>query len=241
MKKITVYGKENIPNKGAVLFIANHQNALIDAMLIPTTTTRKMHFLARASAFVSTFVSKLLNSINMIPVYRIRDGVNTIEKNVETFKQCFEILKNEGSIEIFAEGEHHYGRRIIPLKKGFARIILGTLQKYPDLKIQIIPIGINFDSHFDFPSSVSVYYGEPIHANKHINTENPDIRFSEIVKQVLTALKKLTLHIEDSTNYDEIIRILENNNVDYLDPFKANNMVENIAKLSTKSAPKKIR
>ena len=40
-------------------------------------------------------------------------------------------------MEIFAEGEHHIDRRILPLKKGFARIILGTLLQYPDLEIKI--------------------------------------------------------------------------------------------------------
>ena len=44
-KKITVHGVENIPKKGAVLFIPNHQNALIDAVLIPTTNKRNIHFL----------------------------------------------------------------------------------------------------------------------------------------------------------------------------------------------------
>lgn len=239
LKKILVYGKENIPDKGAILFIGNHQNALIDAILIPTTTNRNIHFLARASAFKNNIVTKFLNSLNMIPVYRIRDGVNTIEKNLEVFKQCFEILKNEGAIEIFPEGEHHLDRRIIPLKKGFARIILGTLQKYPNLEIQIIPVGINFDSHLNFPSSTSIYYGEPIHAKQYMNIENPDVRFTEIINQVSTALKKLTLHVENSTNYDEIIRTLENNDIDYLNPFEANEMVKNMDTLSLKSAIKK--
>lgn len=70
----------------------------------------------------------------MIPVYRIRDGVNTIQKNHEIFEQCYEYLKKEKAIEIFAEGEHHLERRIIPLKKGFARIIEGTLKKIPGFK-----------------------------------------------------------------------------------------------------------
>ena len=92
LKKITVYGEENIPAKGAVLFIGNHENGLIDSILIPLTTKRIMYFLSRASAFKNVLVSKLLYSLNMIPIYRIRDGVNTIEKNVAVFEQCFEIV-----------------------------------------------------------------------------------------------------------------------------------------------------
>ncbi len=227
-KKITVTGKENIPKKGAVLFIANHQNALIDAILIPTTNKREIHFLTRASAFNGILITRFLSSLNMIPVYRIRDGIRTIEKNIAIFNQCFEILKNEGAIEIFAEGNHDLKRQIRPLKKGFARIILGTLQKYPDLKIQIVPVGFNYDSHLNFPSSVSIHYGKPILANKYINVENPDVRFSKIINEVSLALKKLTLHIEDSTNYDEVITKLNVLKVDYTNLDEVNKLVKNI-------------
>ncbi len=241
MKKISVHGKENIPKKGAIIFIGNHQNALLDAILLPTTNNRIIHFLTRASAFNSKIITFFLKSLNMIPVYRIRDGVNTVEKNFKIFEQCFEILKKERAIEIFAEGEHHLERRIFPLKKGFARIILGTLKRYPDLDIKIVPIGINYDSHLNFPSSVSIYYGEPISANPYFNLDNPDMRFLEIINQVSMALKKLTLHVDNRTDYDNIIQKLENNNVDYLDPFKANELLKDIDSLSAKPTNKKTR
>ena len=238
-KEIKVVGKENIPKKGAILFIGNHQNALIDAILIPATTKRNIHFLSRASAFKNKLISKFLRSLHMIPIFRIRDGINTIEKNIEVFEQCHEILKTEQAIEIFPEGEHHLKRRIIPLKKGFARIILGTLQKYPDLDIKIVPTGINYNSHLNFPSSVSIYYGEPILANPFINIENPDLRFTEIINQVSTALKKLTLHIEDSANYGEIITKLDALEIDYTNPIEANKLVQTIESITLKSAAKK--
>jgi 1-acyl-sn-glycerol-3-phosphate acyltransferase len=50
-KKIEVIGLENIPKKGAILFISNHPNALIDPLLIVTNNVRSIHFLSRASAF----------------------------------------------------------------------------------------------------------------------------------------------------------------------------------------------
>jgi 1-acyl-sn-glycerol-3-phosphate acyltransferase len=228
-KKVSVYGIENIPKKGAVIFIGNHQNALIDAIVVPTTNSRNIHFLKRASAFKLSFVSKILRSLNMIPVFRIRDGVRTMEKNFEVFEQCIEILRHEKAIQIFAEGEHHLERRIQPLKKGYARIILGTLQKYPDLPIYIVPIGINYDSHLNFPSSVSVYYGKPILANLFIDIINPDLKFKAISNQISAALKSLTLHVEDLVNYDEIIMKLEALGVDYLNPFEANETLKNIA------------
>jgi 1-acyl-sn-glycerol-3-phosphate acyltransferase len=237
-KKITVIGKKNIPKKGAVLFIANHQNALIDAILIPTTTKRKIHFLTRASAFNGKLITSFLKSLNMIPVYRIRDGIGTIEKNTAIFKQCFEILKDGEAIEVFAEGAHHLKRQIMPLKKGFARIILGTLQKYPDLQIQIVPIGLNYDSHLNFPSSVSIHYGKPILANNYISIENTDIRFSKIITKVTAALKELTLHIEDE-NYEETIFKLNSLNVDYTKPMETKKIADSIESYPIKKSIKK--
>jgi 1-acyl-sn-glycerol-3-phosphate acyltransferase len=238
-KKVLVYGKENIPKKGAVIFIGNHQNALIDALLVPTTNSRDVHFLTRASAFKIGIVSQILRSLKMIPVFRIRDGIRKMEKNVEVFEQCIEILKLEKGIQIFAEGDHHLERRIRPFKKGFARIILGALQKYPDLAIYIVPIGINYDSHLNFPSSTSVYYGKPIIANQYINARNPDLKFTEITNQVSNALKNLTLHIEDSANYDEIILKLKALDINYLDPFEANKILKNIESIPSEEIVKK--
>ncbi|UMB54252.1 lysophospholipid acyltransferase family protein [Lutibacter sp. A64] len=230
-KKIKVFGTENIPKEGAIIFIGNHQNALIDAILIPTTTSRNIHFLTRASVFKTKIVDKILRSLNLIPVYRLRDGKENMEKNIAVFNQCFEYLKAKKAIQIFAEGEHHLFRRILPLKKGFARIILGTLQKYPDLEIKIVPVGINYDSHLNFPSSVSIYYGKPILANPYFNVENPDITFKHIINKVSSELKQLTTHIEDVKKHDEIIKKLTDLNIDFLNPIETNNTLKNLSSI----------
>ena len=239
IKKKTVFGKENIPKKGALIFLGNHQNALIDSILIPTNTSRNIHFLTRASAFKNGIVNRLLRSINMIPVYRVRDGVKTIEKNYEIFKLCYEYLSNQKAIEIFPEGIHHLKRKVLPFKKGFARIIEGTLQKYPDLEIKIIPVGFNYDSHLSYPQSVSIYFGEPILANRYFDLKNDKLNFNEIIQDCSEALKKLTLHIKNDLNYEEIIQKLEYLNVDYLDPIEATRLVENIDKIPISKTKKK--
>ena len=43
----------------------------------------------------------------MLPIYRKRDGVDTIEKNQKTFEDCYDILKNNGHLIIFPEGNHN--------------------------------------------------------------------------------------------------------------------------------------
>ncbi len=237
-KKIKVFGKKNIPKEGATIFIGNHQNALLDAILIPTTNSRNIHFLTRASAFKTKIANKILRSINMIPVYRLRDGKDSMNKNIAIFEQCFEFLKDKKAIQIFAEGEHHNFRSLLPLKKGFARIILGTLQKYPELDIKIIPVGINYDSHLNFPSSVSIYYGEPILANPYFNIEKPDTSYKSIKTKVSSELKKLTTHIDNLEEHDVIIEKLKILNVDFLDPIETNKILENIDTETSKKIKK---
>lgn len=238
LKKVNVFGKENIPKKGAVLFIGNHQNALIDALLIPTTNSRKTHFLARAGAFQNKLAAKILGTLNMHPAYRLRDGLRNISKNLDVFKKCVDILYKKEAVEIFAEGEHHLERRIITLKKGFARILLATMEKYPNLEIQIVPVGLNYDTHIEYPSSCNLYYGKPIHANKYFNIKNPDLSFSEILNVVSEALKELTLHVDDE-NYDETIQKLEAAGVNYLDPKQATELLEHIRNGNFIKNPKK--
>jgi 1-acyl-sn-glycerol-3-phosphate acyltransferase len=232
IKNIQVFGKENIPKKGAIIFIGNHQNALIDALLIPTTNNRTTYFLTRASAFKIKLIKMLLLSVNMIPIYRIRDGIKTIHKNKEIFEKCTNILMEEKALVIFAEGEHHLKRRVLPLKKGFARIVLATLQKQPDLPIQIIPVGINYDNPINFPCSVSLYYGKPILANEFINCNHIDFKFTHLLNKVHSSLKKLTTHIEDMEHYDELINQLNKKHINFLNPITTNEFIINKKKLN---------
>ena len=49
--QIKIYGKENIPKKGAILFAINHPNALMDPLFVTSFNPRENHFLVRADVF----------------------------------------------------------------------------------------------------------------------------------------------------------------------------------------------
>ena len=56
-KRIRTIGKENVPKKGAVLLVSNHQNALIDPLLIITNLWwRRLNVLTRAGVFKEGFI-----------------------------------------------------------------------------------------------------------------------------------------------------------------------------------------
>lgn len=224
-KKIIVNGLNNIPSKGAVLFVSNHKNALIDPLLIATTATRTIHFLTRASAFKIKFVKWLLSTVNMLPIYRMRDGKETLTKNEEIFNKCYTILNKKKTLLIFPEGTHDVKRLIRPLSKGFTRIAFGTLEQNPDLELKIVPVGLNYTDATLFGESVSIYYGRPILVNPYYNMNDINASTIDLKNVVLEKMKELTTHI-DIENYEETIAKL--GDVDHLDPEKVNDLLQNL-------------
>lgn len=228
-KNIRLVGKENIPKKKAVLFVSNHQNALIDPLLIAVTNSRVTHFLTQAVIFKNPVVKKLLFSVNMIPIYRIRDGRNSISKNDKIFEYCYQILNKKQAVLIFAEGSHNIQHRIRPLSKGFTRIVFGTLEQYPNLEIDIIPVGVNYSNAKKYASNVSIYYGNPISVNQYRDNYDKIESINSLKNEVSDQMKKLTVHIEDSSKHDEIVKYFRED--DFLYPEKVNKKLENLSNL----------
>lgn len=161
-RKIEVHGSENIPS-GGVIFTPNHQNALADALLLICHTQRPVHSLARASIFKSRAMAWLLGTINMMPVFRVRDGMSSIANNNDIFAKCCRLVANGGSLLIFPEGDHNMKRRVPPLSKGFSRIAFGAQQvASADAPVHVVPVSINYSRHEWAGSSVSIYFGKAL-------------------------------------------------------------------------------
>lgn len=223
-KKIIVVKESQIPKNKPTLFLSNHQNALIDALLIATTSGSFSYFLTRASVFKKTIVSKLLYSVNMLPVYRVRDGWSTISKNNYIFKTCTEKLKNNEAVALFPEGNHNINRTVRPLSKGFSRIIFESLSTYPELDLQLIPIGINYKEGTTFGDSVALYYGNPISAKSIVaNFTNEEV--ITLRQTIQEKIKGLTTHIESDV-YTETISKLSDLHIDYLNPKAVNKCID---------------
>ncbi|MBN4047076.1 1-acyl-sn-glycerol-3-phosphate acyltransferase [bacterium AH-315-P13] len=224
-KEIRVVGAKHIPKDKPVLFLSNHQNALLDALLIATKCGRFSYFLTRASVFKKFFVSKLLKSLNMLPVYRVRDGWNTITNNNVIFDSCTEILHQKKAVVIFPEGSHNLNRTVRPLSKGFTRIVFDTLEKYPKTDLQLIPVGLNYINAKNFADSTSIYFGKPIEAKSFVlGNRNEDVL--NLKKNIQLEISKLTTHIP-TENYEETIEKLDALNINYLNPKAVNKCIAN--------------
>ncbi|GEM_PF-19368 len=226
--KIIIRGKKNIPKKGPVIFVANHQNALLDALVAAVFNERHTHFLVRADIFKKKWMRKLLGTLNMMPVFRVRDGMSSIKQNDQIFDYCSQLLNDGESILVFPEGNHSLKRRIRSLSKGFTRLAFGTLAKNSDLDIQIVPIGLNYENHQAFRKGVGIYFGKPVSAKEFYNQSDSHTSALKLKDRVEEEMKKLVTHIDDLNRYDEILAQLETTQHDYLNPEKANELIEMI-------------
>jgi len=224
-KTIKVHKSNELPKDQPVLFLANHQNALLDALLVAITCGRFVYFLTRASVFKKSLVSKILKSLQMLPVYRVRDGWSTISNNNAIFDTCNSLLNNNEAVVIFPEGSHNLARRVRPLSKGFTRIVFDTLEAHPTLPLQLVPVGLNFQDAIRYPDRTAIYYGQPIHAKDFVS-EDRNKSIVNLKSTIHTELSKLTTHVEE-TNYEDTINTLDALQPEYLNPQSVNTAIAN--------------
>jgi 1-acyl-sn-glycerol-3-phosphate acyltransferase len=189
---------------GPVIFVSNHQNAFLDAVLISCSASQEPWFITRGNVFNKKLVKKILTMLQMIPVYRFRDGFHTLRKNDEFIDNCVKLLSQQNSILIFGEGNHNDQWYLRPLQKGFARIAIAAEEKNDwQLGVKIVPVGIQYESHTDFRSRVLVTFGNPISVKENFNAESSaQENLDLLLKKTSEGIKPLMLHI-DPENYEE--------------------------------------
>ncbi|MGB0879683.1 MAG: 1-acyl-sn-glycerol-3-phosphate acyltransferase [Polaribacter sp.] len=236
IKKIRVVGKENIPKKGAVLFAVNHPNGLVDPLLVTTNNVRTSYFLVKAGAFKNPIYKKILNSLNLIAIYRMRDGIDQLAKNEEVFNKCFNILHRKESLMIFPEGSDNRNRTVRTLSKGFTRIVFGAIEKYPDVKIKVVPVGVTYQNSTQYPCKAAVHYGIPIDANEIYNDNTLATSINILKQRVTEQLKTLSVHLENDENYQSTVSKLNKAQVDFTEVNAVNSIIKSGVSLSEKKA-----
>jgi 1-acyl-sn-glycerol-3-phosphate acyltransferase len=164
--RVHISGLHHIPEAGPVLLVANHPNSFMDALVIGAYLKRPLNFLARGDAFNNPVLRKIFKAYNMLPVYRISEGKENIEKNFDTFDACYNAVEQNQMILIFGEGlcKNNYDLR--PLKKGPARIAQRAWNSNGhSSELAIVPVGLTYQ-HFDGPGkSLIINYGAPVTKN----------------------------------------------------------------------------
>lgn len=232
---IEVIGRKQIPENKPVMFIGNHQNSFLDALHIVNNTKHFVHFLTRAEAYGNPLLDQFFYSLNMLPVYRARDGFGTIKRNEHIFEECYERLAKNDALLVFAEASHVMERRIRPLSKGFTRIVFGAEKKYNwDLGLQIVPVGLGYGNHRKSRTPVRIEFGEAVPALQYKDKYQNDERDAahQLKMEIADRLKKLTLHIPNKKHYalyQLMLDELESNRHELLEPQLVNRRAKSIS------------
>ena len=223
-KRISLFHTDRIPAKGPILFLPNHQNALMDPLIMAAYAKRKPYFLTRSDVFANRVLRSFFGFLQMMPIYRLRDGRDKLSNNDVIFERCSDLLLQEQSLVIFPEADHNIQRRIRPLSKGFTRFLFRSLARDPEFNPALIPVGVNYTNAAGFPDSASFYFGDPIYFQEVLGEDTQET--IQKSKEALHAqLIQLTTHIAEEEHYEEIISRLDGIGSDYLDPQTMNSLV----------------
>ena len=197
-RKVVYVNREKVPLDEHLIFTPNHQNALMDALAILFSMKNQFVFVARSDIFKNKFIAGILYFLKILPVYRIRDGYDSLKKNEMIFKKTLDIIRNKNGFVILPEGNHAGFRRLRALKKGFARIAFQAEEASGySLDIKIVPVGISYSNYENVRSDLLVVFGEafPVSEFYAAYKENPAKAYNEIKKKLSEQIKPLMIHI----------------------------------------------
>ena len=119
-------GRANVPRRGPVLVVSNHQS-MLDPVLIGASTNRYLTFLARSTLFAQPVIGPLIHSLNAIPIDRNvgKDGIQAV----------LDRLGHGQAVLMFPEGERTHTGEVQPLKPGVSLLI-------KRVRCPIVPVGV---------------------------------------------------------------------------------------------------
>ena len=207
-RKYQVEGVENIPSDGSVIWAANHTNALMDPMVLLSTSRGRKVFVARADIFKKNWARKALSFLRVMPIYRIRDGINAVKHNDESIAQATGVILDGVPFVIYPEATHRPKHSLLKLSKGIFHIAESAIAQSPEDKpVYILPIGVEYGDYFRFYNDVLIRFGKPLNITAFFkeHCEDPEPVVLLKLRELLTErLAEQIVYVPDDEDYDAI-------------------------------------
>lgn len=215
--KIEINGIEKVPTgDNPIIFAPNHQGAFMDAVIVGVLSPIPVFYLTRSDVFKPA-TNWFLSALNMMPIYRIRDGYASLSKNEAIFETCKNLLLEDKQILIFPEGNHAETHYLRPITKGISRIALNSQLENPK-DIIVVPVGINYFHHTRSGNKLILNYGESINVQDFL-PENKEIKprdLNDFRKEVVRKMQAC-LVLSTDENYEKRKHIFnrKNENIEF--------------------------
>ena len=166
---IRIVGAEKIPASGPLLIAANHQNALVDSLIVGWLVPRRIAMTAKATLTDNPFIAILFRLLHVVPLRRVSDEARKQNglpvdrsRNARAFEEILNLLGRNGALLIFPEGKSHNETGLEPLKTGLARLALQARDESAITGLRILPLGLVFEDKGTPGTVVGAHVGTAI-------------------------------------------------------------------------------
>ena len=202
--------RNRVPKDGAVIYAPNHTGTLMDAMMLLAMDSSPKVFVARADLFKNPTLKKIFTFLKIMPIMRMRDGIDEVKRNNETIERAVEVLRDKVPFVIFPEGMHQTKYSSLPLSKGIFRIAFQAHNLMPDTPLYIVPVGIRYGSFFRYRSTARVQMGEPINVGEFIaehSESTPQEQMNIMREHLESRLRDAIFYIPNDEDYEATYEI----------------------------------
>lgn len=166
--RVKTYGQENIEKDKPYIMCANHTSNW-DPPILYTATKREMYMMAKEELFVNKFVSWFGKKMNIFPVKRGKQDIDSI-------KTSLKVLKENKILAIFPEGTRNGIKKNGKIQNGVAYLAARS-------GVDVIPVKIEGD--FKPFSKVKLYYGKPLDFSKY-KSKKPEKETLDLISDEIT-------------------------------------------------------
>jgi 1-acyl-sn-glycerol-3-phosphate acyltransferase len=166
-RRVEVAGLDRVPPSGPLVVAANHQQGLMDGMLLAAVLPRRLRPIAKAPLFRYPVIGQIARLAGAIPVHRRQDeGGSRPADNQAMFGAAREALEHGEALLIFPEGISQPEPTLMPLRTGAARLLLGADGgRGGGPAATLLPVGLMFHEPGTFRiGSAFVLIGDPVPA-----------------------------------------------------------------------------
>lgn len=206
MRRYRCIGREHIPAAGHIIYAPNHQNGLLDALAVLALDKKPKVFVSRADIHRNPKLGKILAWLKIMPIHRMRDGIDSVRHNDETMDKAVQVLHDGVPFCIMPEGTHRRKHSLLPLQKGIFRIALRAVADCPKVPTYIVPVGLEYGDWYQMWDSLTVSIGEPICVNEFVRecaNETEPQQILALQQELTSRMRGLILYVPDDEHYEE--------------------------------------
>ena len=207
-RHIDLIGLEHIPESGPLIVAANHQNALVDPMLLLALIPRRMVPVAKAPLFSHPVVGAFLRLLGALPVHRRQEGNADPARNREMFAAASSHLGAGHAVLVFPEGLSQPEPALMPLRTGTARMLLeAEALRGGQLGVALVPVGLVYQEPGTFRAGRALLLiGAPVATADIVamHASDPDAAVRDLTERLSAAIRRQIVEAEDR----ETLRLL---------------------------------